>query len=66
MANEFSFEKLDVYQRALSFSQKVLQLTRETKSPASWCDQFCRASTSVVLNIAEGVGRSAQPMSKIS
>jgi hypothetical protein len=57
MADQFTFEKLDVYQRAFVFSQKVLAITKETKSHYSWCDQFSRAATSVVLNIAEGAGR---------
>lgn len=57
MSNQFSFENLDVYQRALEFSQKVLNLTREIKSHYSWCDQINRASMSIVLNIAEGAGR---------
>jgi four helix bundle protein len=57
MKNQFSFENLDVYQRALSFSKKILTLTKEIKSPYSWCDQFSRAATSITLNIAEGAGR---------
>ena len=53
----FSFENLDVYQRALSFSKQVLGLTTDNRGNRSWCDQFNRAAMSVVLNIAEGSGR---------
>ena len=57
MTDQFSFEKLDVYQRALAFSKKVLTLTKEIKGQYSWCDQLNRASTSITLNLAEGSGR---------
>jgi four helix bundle protein len=57
MADQFSFEKLDVYQRSLSFSKKVLILTKEVKGQYSWCDQLNRAATSITLNLADGAGR---------
>lgn len=57
MAEQFSFEKLDVYQRALSFSKKVLMITKEIKGQYSWSDQINRAATSITLNLAEGAGR---------
>lgn len=57
MVDQFSFEKLDVYQRALRFSKKVLTLTKEIKGQYSWCDQLNRAATSISLNLAEGSGR---------
>jgi four helix bundle protein len=57
MTDQFSFEKLDVYQRALNFSKKILTLTKEIKGQYSWCDQLNRAATSITLNIAEGAGR---------
>lgn len=57
MAEQFSFEKLDVYQRALAFSKKVLTITKEIKGQYSWSDQLNRAATSITLNLAEGAGR---------
>lgn len=55
--SQFSFENLDVYQRALSFSKKILTLTKEIKGQYSLCDQLSRAATSITLNLAEGSGR---------
>lgn len=57
MVEQFSFEKLDVYQRALTFSKKVLTITKEIKGQYSWSDQLNRAATSITLNLAEGAGR---------
>jgi len=57
MAAIFSFENLDVYKRALGFSKKNFSITREINSQFSWCDQLCRASSSIALNLAEGSGR---------
>ena len=55
--SQFAFENLDVYKRALSFSKKILTLTKEIKGQYSWCDQLNRAATSITLNLAEGSGR---------
>ena len=55
--SQFAFENLDVYKRALTFSKKVLTLTKEIKGQYSWCDQLNRAATSITLNLAEGSGR---------
>lgn len=55
--SQFLFEKLDVYQRALVFSKKVLTITKEIRGQYSWCDQLNRAATSITLNLAEGSGR---------
>ena len=57
MTDQFSFEKLDVYQRALAFSKKVLTITKEIKGQYSWCDQLNRAAISITLNLTEGSGR---------
>ena len=57
MKEQFSFEKLDIYRKALSFSKKVLMITKEIKGQYSWCDQLNRAATSITLNLAEGAGR---------
>jgi len=59
---QFDHEKLDVYQLALSFVSWLTDLiaeVRESKSPQlrEIIDQVDRASTSIVLNIAEGNGR---------
>lgn len=55
----FSFEKLDVYQKALAWVQTVDRICRRAKGRVSGntLDQISRASLSVALNIAEGNGR---------
>ena len=58
----FDHEKLDVYQLALSFVSWLTDLlieVRQSKSPQlrEIIDQVDRASTSIILNIAEGNGR---------
>jgi four helix bundle protein len=54
----FIFEKLEVYQKALNFPERVSKLTSAFPRPG-WhlVDQFNRASLSIALNIAEGNGR---------
>ena len=54
----FLFEKLAVYQKALSFAERVSSLTADFPR-GSWyvADQLNRASLSISLNIAEGNGR---------
>jgi len=58
----FDHERLDVYQAALDFvalCEDVLeQLPRGRAHPV---DQLSRASTSIVLNIAEGAGKYHKP-----
>jgi hypothetical protein len=49
----FAFEKLDVYQRALSFSVAVIGIIDEVKTPRKHfrlIEQLEAACTSVVLN----------------
>ncbi len=55
----FSFEKLDVYQKAVRWVQTVDEICSRAKGrvSANTLDQFSRASLSVALNIAEGNGR---------
>lgn len=54
----FLFEKLDVYQKALSFADQTSTLTARFPRPFWYlADQFNRASLSIALNIAEGNGR---------
>lgn len=56
---EFMFEKLEVYQRALSFTEVIDDLLDLLKSRISLikADQLSRASLSIPLNIAEGNSR---------
>ena len=53
-----SFQRLDVYQRAIEFLALVGDLVAELpKGHAERSDQLVRAAESVVRNIAEGAGR---------
>ena len=57
----FLFEKLEVYQKAVAFAERVSTLTsRFTRGSWYLADQLNRASLSVSLNIAEGNGRWSQ------
>ena len=61
---QFSHEKLEVYQLALSFVGWLANLLPELKANkeariGEVVDQIDRASTSIVLNLAEGNGRRA-------
>lgn len=54
--NHFSFEKLDVYQKALLFGEHVIAMVRTfpKESEFNLKNQFVRAADSIALNIAEG------------
>jgi len=53
-----SFQRLDVYQRAIEFLAHVTELVeRLPRGHADRSDQLMRAAESVVRNIAEGAGR---------
>ena len=53
-----SFQRLDVYQRAIEFLALVYEIVDELpKGHAERADQLVRAAESVVRNIAEGAGR---------
>jgi len=53
----FTFQKLTVYNRALDFNQFISRLLSHSKMDVVLRSQVRRASTSIVLNIAEGSGR---------
>lgn len=53
-----SFQRLDVYQRAIEFLVLTTELTESLpRGHAGRADQLIRAAESVVRNIAEGAGR---------
>jgi four helix bundle protein len=54
----FIFEKLDVYQKAVDFADKICELTNNfVKGNYYLADQLNRAALSISTNIAEGNGR---------
>lgn len=57
--NNFNFEKLEVYNKALDFANLVFLITKDWPRDLQYSliDQFRRAALSVVLNIAEGASR---------
>ena len=54
----FDFEKLSVYKLAKSYYSDVNKLIAKTACSRSIQNQLERASLSILLNIAEGTGRS--------
>jgi len=53
-----SFQRLDVYQRAIEFLALVTEIVEDIpRGHAERSDQLIRAAESVVRNIAEGAGR---------
>ena len=61
MSKEFLFdhEKLFVYQESLDFVKWVDQILKQCEGRAAVKDQLDRASTSIILNLAEGNGKFA-------
>lgn len=55
---KFKFEDLKVYQKALDFIDSAYSITEKFPKNEDYAlsSQFKRASTSIVLNIAEGAG----------
>ncbi len=58
----FRFEGLEIWQLARAFADRVCTVTAQFPRKEDWAltSQMNRAAYSVVLNIAEGSGRSAQ------
>jgi four helix bundle protein len=59
MSIDFNFEKLNVYQKALSFVNEVYEITRTWPRDYAFSltDQLRRAALSIILNIAEEASR---------
>jgi four helix bundle protein len=58
---QFDHEKLRAYQEALRFAAWVEPLFEKLPAKLAARDQLDRASTSIVLNIAEGNGKRSHP-----
>ena len=57
---KFSFEDLDVWQKAVEFSRKIIDIIENIETSRKHFrlfEQLESASTSIALNIAEGKGR---------
>ena len=61
MEAQFDHEKLRAYQEALRFVAWVDPLIEKLPAKIAARDQLDRASTSIVLNIAEGNGKRSHP-----
>jgi four helix bundle protein len=61
MPAQFDHERLKVYQEALRFVTFAGPIIEELPGKLSAKDQLDRASTSIVLNLAEGNGKRSHP-----
>ena len=61
MRTQFDHERLKVYQEALRFVSFAGPLIDELPAKLAAKDQLDRASTSIVLNLAEGNGKRSHP-----
>jgi four helix bundle protein len=59
MRKEFNFEKLEVYQKAIEYIDKVYLVTKDFPKVEMYgvVNQLRRSATSIALNISEGFGR---------
>jgi four helix bundle protein len=58
----FMFEKLEVYQKAVTFSDQIAALTEQfPRGYYFLTDQLNRAALSIATNLAEGNGRFTKP-----
>ena len=57
----FDHEKLEVYQESLAFIAWLEPLLQKLPRSVAVRDQLDRASTSIVLNLAEGNGKLTSP-----
>lgn len=57
----FDFEKLTVYTKVKEYNKTIMDLTQEKNLHRSIENQLVRASSSIMLNIAEGSGRLTNP-----
>jgi four helix bundle protein len=54
----FEFEKFYIYQKGLEFHKSVFNLLKQNpKIDYHFQDQLKRANTSIIANLAEGIGR---------
>lgn len=60
----FDFENLEVYKKAKRFNESIHSFILRHKLDRTTKDQLRRASFSIMLNIAEGSGRSTKPDKK--
>jgi len=62
----FTHHKLKVYRKALECAGSAERLSSGWARKHSFVDHFCRASESIVLNIAEGARLLSGPADKVS
>jgi len=61
MNRVFDHEKLEVYQESLAFVSWLEPMMQKLPKTIAVRDQLDRASTSIVLNLAEGNGKFTRP-----
>jgi four helix bundle protein len=62
-----SFQRLDVYQRAIQFLALVYEIVDSLpRGHADRADQLTRSAESVIRNIAEGAGRWSEATAQIA